>query len=191
MNKTLTISLVAALGLVGGGTYMLMGTDKNFSEYVPDTVSSMLGDYLPESLKAKTISDSTVIIEEYVKEEEEPQIQQEAQKEVVVIDSQGESVTAEQEAEQQVQEQNKDDAVSIAMDEIQESINEIPNPLAVEKTPENSNVSNITQEIDNASMKISKLDIENKELEERFQNILRKNRELAKKLQEIDKQLAH
>ena len=196
MNKTLTISLVAALGLVGGGAYTLISTDKNFSEYVPDTVSSMLGDYLPESLKAKTISDSTVIIEEYVKETE-PQIQQEEaqqepQEEVVVIDSQTESIEkADQEIEQQVQEQNNDNAVAIAMDEIQKSINEVSPSTAIEKTPNNSNASNITKKIDEASMKISKLDIENKALEEKFQNILRKNRELAKKLQEIDKQLAH
>ncbi len=193
MNKTLTISLVAALGLVGGGAYMLMGTNKNFSEYVPNSVSSMLGDYLPSSFKAESIIEPTIAVEESI--QFEAQIQEETQ-EVVIIEPQAEEPQAEYIEEEQVEqqqevEQNDDNAVSIAMDEIQKSINEVSTPLAVEGTRDNPKVNSITKKIDDANTQISKLDIENKELEERFQNILRKNRELAKKLQEIDKQLTN
>ena len=215
MNKVLTISLVAVLGVLGGGAYLLSESDKNFSEYVPEPVTSLIGDYLPDNFKAKqqTIVENVVetpqystMVEETVEVVEdsvqiEPEVQEvalpvESVQEVVDEDTQQntqqeiEQVTeqdVEESAEQDVLEQSDENVVELAMQEIQKSLDDASMP--VEVTSNNPKAKVIEKKIVAASTKISKLDIENKVLEEKFQNILRKNRELAKQLQEMDKQL--
>jgi predicted RNase H-like nuclease (RuvC/YqgF family) len=95
--------------------------------------------------------------------------------------------TVEQSAEQNDLKQGDDNVVDLAMKEIQESLNEVSNQ--VEVTSNNPKAKIIEEKIVAVSNKISKLDMENKKLEEKFQNVLRENRELAKQLHDIDQQL--
>lgn len=209
MNKTLTISLVTALGVVGGGSYMLMNSDKNFSEYVPEPVTSLIGDFLPDNFKAEQqlvveMPQSSIAVEESIQinedftqvvedsvqvPEDSVQIEQEVQ-EVVEENTQEKIIeqAIEQTPQQDVLEQNDENIVELAMQEIQKGLDEVSTPEKI--TSKNPKAKIIEKKIVDVSTKISKLDMENKELEEKFQNILRKNRELAKQLQAIDKELA-
>jgi hypothetical protein len=215
MNKTLTISLVAALGVVGGGAYMLMDSDKNFSEYVPEPVTALIGDYLPSNFKTEQqdivetqisgiVEDTAEVVEDYADAQDSVQME-EVQQSAPQIEETLEVVeenntqqiennydpapqqTVEQSAEQNDLKQGDDNVVDLAMKEIQESLNEVSNQ--VEVTSNNPKAKIIEEKIVAVSNKISKLDMENKKLEEKFQNVLRENRELAKQLHDIDQQL--
>ncbi len=194
MNKTLTISLIAALGIAGGGAYVLMDSDKSFADYVPDSVSSIVGDYIPGFTKSETMTisatDTMDVVAPQMQEAPLSQIpSQEAMQELTQETSQQIEPQVEPVVEQQLMEKNDDNAVEIAMDEIQKSLNEIAE-IAPVTTSKNPKAVKIGKKIEDATSKLTKIDLENKELEEKFQNILRKNRELAKKLQAIDKQIA-
>ncbi len=204
MNKMLTISLVAALGVVGGGSYMLMSSDKNFSEYVPESVSSLIGDYLPDNFKpaqqeiidtssgtASVKENNTTLAENSVPatfEVQQVQIQPEAIAEIqpqeIVKNS---NSVVEEETIQITSDQSNESVVEIAMQEIRNDLNGVSK--AVGTASNNPKATIIENKIVTVGTKISKLDLENKELKEKFENILRKNRELAKQLQAIDKQL--
>jgi len=206
MNKTLTISLVAALGVIGGGSYLMMKSDKNFSEYVPEPVSALIGDYLPENFKAKQQSQieekieemveaapqNSNIISERVEEVEIPvEIENQVEMEQTTLqkaeDLQEIEANTPQQNEKDASDQSNENVVDIAMQEIQNDLNGIS---SVNNTASNDpKVMVIEKKIVAVSSEISKLDMENRELKEKFQNILRKNRELAKQLQTIDKQL--
>ncbi len=204
MNKTLTISFVVALGVVGGGAYLLTSSDKNFSEYVPDPVTALMGDYLPDNFKAEQQSIAETIVEaphnsiliekpiqiEVGSIQVEREVHQAVPEGEVVVQEVAEENTlqnAQKDIEQGSLEQSDESAVEIAMQKIQKSLDEISTPTDVTSNHPKAKI--IEKKIIVASSKISKLDIENQKLEEKFQNILRKNRKLAKKLQEIDKQL--
>jgi hypothetical protein len=200
MNKTLTISLVAALGVAGGGAYVLMDSDTNYSEYVPEPVTALIGDYLPDNFKAvpQTVSEVpqyTTMVEEPIEEivEDTDQIMEQGIQQVEpqveeFVEDIPDQQAVEQVVEQDNLEQDDEGVVEIAMQEIQARINETSVPMG--STSSDPKVVVIEEKIVAASTKISKLDLENKELEDKFQKILRKNRELAKRLQEIDDQLA-
>ncbi len=190
MNKMLTVSLVAVLGVVGGGAYVYMNPEKNFSQYIPEPVTNLLGDYIPGFSESDTSTGSTIVIEEYVEEEKplmEPQVEAEP------VQPLAEPLEMQQVAEEQLQSQSDDNVVSEVMDDIQKSINEVSVDEVVENKKANNDnpqVISLEQEIDQVSNEIVKLDFENNQLEEKFQIILRKNRDLAKQLKEIDEKLA-
>ncbi len=186
MNKILTTALVAVLGIAGLSGYIFMNPDKNFSEYVPAPITSMVGNYLPRQLTVEPVmtpfttetdepkpSENTVAI----KEPTQVKLPQEVKKH---------NITAKDACKIAANDEN---AVEIAMCEIQKSINEVSDPIPSLMVSDNPKAKKIAKKIDEASFKISKLAVENKKLETKFQNILRKNRELAKKLQAIDQQL--
>jgi len=205
----LTTSLVTVLGVAGAGGYLFMNPDKNFSEYVPEPITSLIGNYLPNQLKAEAVIEVSEIVEEQIQVETMPDEQQQHE-EVVLMEAQElveEDIqdNAQQNAQQEVMPQadesgetltdqdfliqDDDSSVKSAMDEIQKSINEESAPIKL--TANDPKAKLIVKKIDDTESKITKLDAENEALEEKFQQILRKNRELAKQLQAIDKQLAN
>ena len=119
MNKKLTISLVVALGVLGGGTYMIMDSDKNLSEFIPEPVTALIGDYLPDNFKVKhevIYEDSldTDVVEDSI------QVDEDANQVVEVIDQVAEDVNQVVEATSQ----EAEDSTQVAQD-VQESTTQI------------------------------------------------------------------
>ncbi|MCF6188887.1 MAG: DUF3375 domain-containing protein [Cocleimonas sp.] len=204
MNKLATISLVTVLGVAGGGAYMAMNPDKasEFAQYIPEPVTGLMNEYLPEDFKPAFLTQNTIVeTEEFVEEQGVSPQQDES---VVFQDNQNEEEQAQEAAEEVVansmeEVNDEQDVMNVAMDEIQDALGkelaeQTSEPVdavsAVKKEVSNNpKAVKIEQKIDGINAEISKLDSENEQLKDRFQQILKKNRELAEQLKAIDEQL--
>jgi len=197
MNKLATISLVTVLGIAGGGAYMAMNPDKasEFAQYIPEPVTGLMNEYIPEEYKPAFLTQNSAIETEGFVEEQAVEPQQE---ESIFQESQQANIDP---AQNSVEMGNNDQQVSSEQEVLDESMQEIQDELAVEITEPTQVVAaekplssdpkaaKIEKKINGVNIEISKLDSENENLKNRFQQILKKNRELAEQLKEIDEKL--
>ncbi len=197
MNKILTTALLAVTTIAGAGGYLYANPDKNFAEYIPESVSSLVGDYLPSQLKETIVGAGSEGVQPVTQPAAQAQVQQVQEKEVVLIEAHEDIAPQTEglanEVGSNTNNNSEDDAVKNVMTEIQSRLNEVsePKPNLVTTTSNDPKAKLLVKKINDTSSKILKLDIENKALEEKFQQIIKKNRELAKKLQAIDKELSN
>ena len=207
MNKLATISLVTVLGVAGGGAYMAMNPDKasEFAQYIPEPVTSLMNEYIPEEYKPAFLTQNTVVETEEILEEQGVSTQQD---ESVVFQennqNEAEQAQAQAAAEEVVANSTNDasgeqDAMRVSMGEIQETLgkelaNDRNEPVEVladvkKEISSNPKVAKIENKIEGINAEISKLDSENEKLKNTYQQILKKNRELAEQLKAIDEKL--
>lgn len=219
MNTKLTISLVVLLA-VAGGTYMTMGTDTNLKQYIPsapqslvqylpDPVKSFLSDdatdgsdenidtgldninsedQLVESEFVEESEQSEEVVE--VEQTEPEQVEESNQGEDTVMSEDGESLEAEsEELRMEIQQEIQDNIENTSL----------VSPLTVDDTTKESAVNHneanqdamaLEKMIKEINNEIAMLDVDNQQLEQTFQKILRENRTLAERLRELDKQIA-
>jgi len=210
MNKLATISLVTVLGVAGGGAYMAMNPDKasEFAQYIPEPVTGLMNEYIPEEYKPAFLTQHLVLETEDVVQDQSFAPQQDES--VVYQDNveQGNQMNSAEQAQEAAEEvvansmegvSDEQDVMNVSMEEIQDALgkelaeqaNEPVEAVAeIEKEASNNpKVSNIEKKIDGINAEISKLDSENEQLKNTFQQILKKNRALAEQLKEIDEQL--
>ena len=208
MNKLATISLVTVLGVAGGGAYLTMNPDKasELTQYIPEPVTGLMNEYLPDDFKPDFLTQSNTVVESDLQVAEDQMAPQ--QDESVVFqdnNTQQDSQTelAQEAAEEvvensmdEVEVSNEQDVMNVAMEEIQDALGkelarQTNEPVAAvkEDISNNPKAVKIVQKIDVINAEISKLDSENEQLKDTFQQILKKNRELAEKLKAIDEEL--
>ncbi|HIQ16077.1 MAG TPA: hypothetical protein EYH38_11020 [Leucothrix sp.] len=219
MNKLATISLVTVLGVAGGGAYMAMNPDKasEFAQYIPEPVTSLMNEYIPEEYKPAFLTKNTVVETEEILEEKGSSTQQD---ESVVFQENNQNEAEQMQEQMQAQEQEQaqaqaaaeevvanstDDAsgeqnvMRVSKGETQETLgkelaNDRNEPVEVladvkKEISSNPKVAKIENKIEGINAEISKLDSENERLKNTFQQILKKNRELAEQLKAIDEKL--
>lgn len=206
MNKLATISLVTVLGVAGGGAYMAMNPDKasEFAQYIPEPVTGLMNEYLPEDFKPDFLTQN-VVVESDQQASQEQMIDPQQGESGVFLDNQVSDAEQAQQAAEEVVENSMEnmtdeqDVMNVSMGEIQDAlgkelekdINEPVEAVAVVNNEVSSNpkVAKIEKKIIGINDEISKLDSENEQLKDTFQQILKKNRELAEQLKAIDEKL--
>lgn len=186
MNKLTAVSLVAVLGVVGGGAYMMKDSETGFdmnnlnlsqyAEYIPEPITSLFG---IESSETSPEDTATTAVNEMIDS---------------LDDTNTEMVeTAEVETQTDDQLFMQDAKVEPEATEEMVEVEAETTKVVVEDVVSNNNpaTGNIEAQIESNNSEITRLETENKSLEERFQNILKKNRSLANELKELDAKLAN
>ncbi len=197
MNKLATISLVTVLGVAGGGAYMAMNPDKasDFAQYIPEPVTGLMNEYIPEEYKPAFLTQNAIVETQEVVQDQMAAPQQDES----VFEEPTQAPVANNMQDNAEHVNNDQDFLNESMQEIQSELGEeltektaepVQAVAAVERTrSSNPKAANIEKKIDGVNAEISKLDSENEQLKDRFQQILKKNRALAEQLKEIDEKL--
>lgn len=192
MNKVL-LAVATVLGLGAGGYYLLPQDQINqYAKFLPEPVASFL---TTEVVGSDEIAENDAVDDVIA---DAPPVQDLSQLQATennpIVEEN--AFVAENPVQQEV------DSVSNVVEEIatqeiveQEVVETAPTPVdsaskaevaSKNMTPE---VSKLQKELDAVQKSISSLDSENVVLEERFQKILRKNRDLALELKKINEQI--
>jgi len=198
MNKIL-LSIAAVLGLGAGAYYFLPQNQINqYAQYLPESISSFLiKEEVDASQEVVTATEEDVQLKDQEKFNKE--IPQNAiQEGVQVHNDVVQTVESAQEDQQQIRdekipavEQTKQKDSQLTQQTVEKSAPQHQAPLPQVSKTQNSSpeMKKIQKEIEKVQKTISKLDNENEGLQNRFQKILKKNRDLAIKLKQIDEKL--
>ncbi len=177
MNNKLTISLLAVLGIAGGGYMMkdsLPDLDMNLTQYIPEPITSILGLETSAETNSEVASmdaeqmdvtdTATAAVNDMIEELE---------------------VTDNAQAEQDIF------MKAPAAAPIEEAAVEEVAPVTQETQVQgDANSTKIESKIQENNSEITRLSLENTDLEKRFQEILKKNRSLAEELKQLDEKIA-
>ncbi len=174
--KKILVSLALLVG-VAAGSYMMLSKDNGFniSKYLPEPISNFIkGDKVSQNITEQEVLSETVELEESIVEE-------------VQEESHENSQNLEHHDNEQVTQNKEAHEMSSTVADVSDQTKAVNDAKVVIASPE---VVKLEGELNNMNSSISKLDLENEQLQNKFKNMLKKNRELASKLKTIEGEIA-